>query len=423
MAVRMASRPGTWLLAWREARRRWFGLVLTALAVAGGVGGLTAGQAVLRAHDRDSEALLQAHEAATAAGLEDYDRALGRSMRRLGYNVVVLPAEQDLGDFHADGFARATLPEESLRALAAARPRSVLGVVPVLRRKVVWPERGWTVQVQAFGTPLRLDDAGELPEVLPVPAGQVDVGWELHRGLDLRPGMSLEIMGRTLAVRQCRPERGTIDDLTVWMDLAEAQALLGLSGRLSEIHALAAPAVWQDLDSLRAEVAAVLPGARAVVRGREVQTLSEARAAFAASRGRLLEQTAGGRQDQRRRRARLFGAVAVLGLALAAGVSGLSAWSNARERRVEVALWSALGVAPVRVAALLGCRAVLAVLAGSAVGVSIGVLGWGWPGLGAVLRWGLLGLAAAGLLALPAAVAAVLLALRQEPAIVLRNEV
>ena len=219
------------------------------------------------------------------------------------------------------------------------------------------------------------------------------------------------------------PERGTIDDLTLWMGLAEAQALLGLSGRLSEIQALAAPAVWQDLESLRTAVAAALPGARAVVRGLEVQTLSAARTAFAESRRRLLEQTAAGRLEQRRRRSRLFGAVAALGLALAAVVSGVSAWSNARERRVEVALWSALGVAPMRVAALLGCRAVLGVLAGTAVGVAVGVLGWGWPGLVAVLCWGLLGLAVAGLLALPAAVAAVLLALRQEPAMVLKNEV
>lgn len=410
-------------LARREARVRWVSLALSAAGVALGVAALTAAAAALRAYDRATEAVQERFAAATAAGLERYDTDLRQAMLHLGFTLVILPAEQDLGDFYADGYATATLPADSARVLAAAKLLTVGRFLPVLRRKVRWEERGWTVLVQAVGAPQGTAAGSDHPEVRLVPPGSVDLGYEIHRGLQLAAGDRVQFQGAAFAVRDCRPETGSVDDLTVWMDLAEAQERFGLQGRLSEIQALECRTAWNQPARIRAEIAKALPGLTVIEKRGETQTLAAAREAFEQSRQRRLEQTLAARQEQRAGRRRLARAAVTLALAFAAGSSGLAAWNNARERRPEMALWTALGSAPAQVAGLLLWRAVLACGAGAMAGVAAGALWWGWPGLGTLLVWAVCGLAAAAAVALPATLAAVVLGLRFDPAAVLKNEV
>lgn len=425
MSGAVKNHAGTTLLylARREARVRRLSLALTAGAVACGVAALVAALASLRAYDRGTEAILQRHEAATRAGLERYDADLRQAMRRLGFTIVLLPAEQDLGDFYADGYAAATLPEDSARVLAQSGLLTVGHFVPVLRRKVRWEDRGWTVLVQAIGVPQGSAAGADSPAVTGVPSGNVDLGYEIHRAMDLAAGDRVEFLGRAFVVRQCRPENGTHDDVTVWMNLAEAQERLGLTGRVSEIQALECRAAWHQLDRIRAEVSKALPGVTVVEKSGEVQTLAAARTAFEEGRQRLVDQTVRARETHRQARGWLAGAVGALALALAAGASGLAAWANARDRRTEVALWVALGASSAQVVGLLLWRAALAATAGAVVGVALGGCGWGWPGLATLAGWSLLGLAAAWAVALPAALAAAVLAVLPDPAMVLKNDV
>ncbi len=74
--------------------------------------------------------------------------------------------------------------------------------------------------------------------VLPVAKGTVELGAELGRRLGVTGGGKLELRGRSYDVASVRPEKGTRDDLTIYMLLADAQSLLGLEGRISEINAI-----------------------------------------------------------------------------------------------------------------------------------------------------------------------------------------
>lgn len=423
MTVRNPAGPTLLYLAGREGRVRCVSLLLAVAAVGVGVAALTAALAGLRDHDRETEAILQRQAAATRAGLEAYDADLRQAMRRLGFTLVLLPAEQDLGDFYADGYAAATLPADSARVLAESKLVTVGHFVPVLRRKVRWEERGWTVLVQACGAPQGPAVDAEVPEVPTVPRGSVDLGHEIHRGLKLQAGDRVQFQGGTYTVRQCRPEQGTPDDLTVWMNLAEAQERLGLEGRVSEIQALECRTALNQRARVRAEIAQALPGVTVVEKSGETQTLAASREAFEKGRQQLLEQTLAVREAQHLARRRLAGAAAALAWALVAGAGGLSAWANARERRTEVALWLALGTSAAQVAGLLLWRTVLASTAGALAGTAAGAFWWGWPGWVPLAGWALLGLAGAWAIAVPAAVAAMASALRLDPAAVLKNEV
>jgi len=421
--VKNNAGPSLLYLARREGWVRRVGLALTAAAVGFGVAALTAALARLRAYDRETEAVLDRLATATRTGLERYDADLRQAMRRLGFTIVLLPAEQDLGDFYAEGYAAATLPADSARVLAESKLLTVGQFVPVLRRKLRWEERGWTVLVQATGAPQGPAVDADVPEVTVVPRGSVDLGHEIHRGLNLHAGDTVQFQGATFTVRQCRPEVGTADDLTIWMNLEEAQEHLGLAGRVSEIQALACRTALNQRARIRAEIGRVLPGVTVVEKSGETLTLAAAREAFEQSRERLLDQTRAAREAQRGVQRRLAVAAGALALALALGASGLAAWTNARERRTEVALWAALGASAAQVLGLLLWRAVLAATAGALVGAAAGAFWWGWPGTAMLVRWGVIGLVAAWALALPAALVAASLALRPDPAAVLKNEV
>lgn len=411
-------------LARRECRVRSTGFVLLVTAVGLGVAALLAALASLRAHDRETEAILAQHDEARRAGLQRYDDDLRQAMRRLGFNLVLLPAAQPVGDFYVDGVATATLPESVAGALAAAALVTVEQFAPVLRRKVRWDERGWTVVVQAVGARQGRPAATvDEPEISAVPRGSVDLGYEIQRGLKLHPGDTIQFLGASFAVRACRPEAGTRDDITVWMSLSEAQERLNLPGQVSEIRALACRAAWDRVDTVRAEMAQALPGVTVIEASGETLTMAAARTAFDASQAGLLEGLRAAREAQRQLRLRLAQAVSTLALLLALGASLILAWVNARERRVEIGLWMALGATVGQVQQLLLWRALLAGSAGAALGVALGCPWWGWPGLGPLVRWALLGLAVAWAAVLPAGALAAALVLRLDPAEVLKNEV
>ena len=412
------------VLAWRECRVRRTSFSLLVAAVGCGVAAFLAALAALRAHDRVTESVLAQQEEARRAGLQRYDDDLRQAMRHLGFNLVLLPAAQPLDDFYADGFSSATLPEDEARRLAAAGLLTVEQFVPVLRRKVRWEERGWTVLVQASGSRQgRPGAVGDAPEVSAVPRGSLDLGYEIQCGLNLQPDDRVSFLGATFVVRSCRPETGTRADITVWMNLSEAQERLQLPGLVSEIHALECRTAWNQLEKVRAEIAQALPGVTVIEESGETLTTAAAREAFDAAQQELLQQTRAGREAQRRMRVRLAQAVGTLALLLATGASLVLAWANARERRAEAGLWTALGATPGQVQRLLLWRALLAGGAGATLGLALGCPWWGWPGRGTLLAWALLGLAVAWAAVLPASALATALALRLDPAELLKNEV
>ena len=415
-------------LIFREIAHRKLSFCLGAMSVAVAAACVVGGITLLRGHDILTDQLLSDQQAATAQRLSQLTDDYRKLMLRVGFNVRILPADQDLGDFYDAGFAAKTMDEQLASRLAAAEIITIRHLLPKLQRRVVWPERGRRVLL--IGTrgevPAAFRTDPKKPIVTAIPAGVIDVGH--HLGLDA--GQSVTFMGREFTVRRSLAEQGTRADITVWMDLATMQELVNLPGRINEIQAVDCRCAWANVQEVRRELQRILPETQVVLTQDTALVRAEARMTAEAEQAAALAQQRDARDRLEARNARLAGVLAPL-VVVACGVwVCLLAAVNTRSRRGEVGILRAVGVRARRVFWIFMARSMLMGLAGAAVGCVLGfaaavfgselsggvfasakALFSGWAWLGSILG--------APLLAAAAAWAPALVAAQQDPADVL----
>ena len=130
---------------------------------------------------------------------------LKKAMQRLGYNAIVLPKDQPLGDWYAEDYAANTMPESWAPRLAGTQ-ELVDRYLPQLRQKLKWEERQWTILVVGVGQERILDTSvGEgTPLAGAIPRGSCVVGYELHHALGLKTGAGNHRPGPRLSHREVR---------------------------------------------------------------------------------------------------------------------------------------------------------------------------------------------------------------------------
>ncbi|MCY3021658.1 MAG: hypothetical protein NTW87_21810, partial [Planctomycetota bacterium] len=227
-----------WRLVLREILYRKMNFLLGVGAVLVAVGCVVAAISFLRRHDLHTEQRAAAQERdlrTKMAALEDDYRKITKGF---GFNILILPKEQNLSDLYAEDFAAKHMPEAFADRLVKAKVASINHILPILQQKLKWPERERTILL--VGTRGEIPAAGKevtAPLLDLVRPGTVVVGYELHRSLKLAAGDKLTLLGREFAVARLQPERGNKDDITVWLNLAEAQKLLGKEGQVNAILA------------------------------------------------------------------------------------------------------------------------------------------------------------------------------------------
>jgi len=424
-----------WRLVAKELAYRKLNFGLAVLAVLVAAACLVGEMALLRAHDVRAENLGAKKEARTrdmVGRLEDDYRKI---MTQLGYNVLVLPKGQDLGRFYAQGYATETMPEEYARRLADSRIITVQHLLPSLQEKIEWPERKFPIVL--MGTrgevPLGHRDPKK-PLQPPVAKGTMVIGRVLGEQAGLREGDQAVLLGKAFTVAKVHPLRGNEDDVTVWIDLAEAQMLLGKSGRINAILALSCFCAEATLDGTRKEIGDILDHQVQVVElAPQAATRRAARARAAEHGEEALAAETAGREQLRAEREAFAAWIIPLVIAGCTVWVGLLAFSNVRERRAEIGILRALGVRASQIVSIFLVKSVLVGLAGAALGYAVGLavaLGWdardaaGAVGLAALWCPGLLGamLVLAPLWSALAGLVPAVMAAGQDPAMVLREE-
>jgi len=265
-------------LARQEIRRRPWQFLLSVLAVAAGVATVVGCLAALRGERRAAEQLLDRQEQDLDQRFATYQQDLAESMTKAGFQVILLPRDQNLGDWYSEDFAAKALPADALDRLGAKPLRTLEHLLPRLTGRLLWPERRWTVIVNGTApAPLHPSPLGNRWLEASVPVGQVDVGSEIARAFALLPGLELPVAGRTYRIRQCRPATGTKDDIALHFALDNARQVLNRPGEVNEILALEQPVAWADPAQIRAELAERLPEAQAVEIGNRVVATVRAR--------------------------------------------------------------------------------------------------------------------------------------------------
>jgi len=118
----------------REIGHHRLNFLLGATAVAAAAGCLSSQIGFLRQHDLHTEQIVAAKEAETrermAALQEDYRKIT----KGLGFNVLILPADQNLGDLFANDYASRFMPEEYVQRLATSKVATIQHLLPSLQQ-------------------------------------------------------------------------------------------------------------------------------------------------------------------------------------------------------------------------------------------------------------------------------------------------
>jgi hypothetical protein len=358
----------------REILYRKLNFLLGVVAVASAAGCLVAELTLLRAHDRRTEELIAAKEDATKERMRTLEDDYRTITLKMGFNLLILPAGQNLGDLYADDYGSKCMPEEYAERLAQSRVATINHVLPSLEQKVKWPEHERTIILSGVRGEVYIQSRSQSPLLETVPAGTMVVGYELHRSLKLEAGQKVKLLGREFSVARLHKERGNKDDITVWINLAEAQQLLGKQGQINAIRALECGCEPGRIAAIRAEVQNILPDTQVIEFAGQTVARAEARNRAQQEAQAAVQAEKAARAELRSQR-EAFAAIIVPLVLLGAGLwVGLLALHNVRERRVEVGIWRALGLRSSQIIAIFLGKAALTGLAGAGAGYIAGLL-------------------------------------------------
>lgn len=360
-------------------RKLSFGLAVATIATS--VAGLVAVVALLGAHDlRTSKMLTRMNEESSdmeakfAKEMKAYEDDVRKTMKGLGFNIFIFPEGQELSEVYAEGFASKTMPESYAGTLAESKIVTVNHLLPSLTRKLKWPERERTVILIGIRgeVPIAHRDPKK-PLIDPVQKGQIVLGHELHRSLDLKEGNATVFMGREFIVEKCHAERGTKDDITIWMHLGECQELLKEEGRINAIKALECNCATIDrLGEIRREIAGILPGTKVIETESKALARAEARnkakkhsqRAIASKKAEAIKLQADRDQLRFEDKQKYTALLTVVILGSMAWVSFL-AFANSRDRQAEIGILRAMGISTGSILGALMGRAFLVGLFGA----------------------------------------------------------
>lgn len=274
-----------------------------------------------------------------------------RLVRDLGYNLRLIPADSDLADYHRLGFSSATMPQSHVDVLAGTKGLSYNHLLATLQGEV--EVGGRTLLLTGISSEAAPPGKKKPSMIFAIKPGEVHVGYEAARALDLQRGNELTLAGSPFRVVAVLGEQGSRDDIRLHVCLADAQKILNLPDRINEIRALDCLCLDPSDDpvrQLRAELHELLPDVHIL----QLTAIATARARARRTQERYFE---------------LFVPL-VLGLGLA--WVGLLAFLNVRARTAELGTLKALGFSGASIGGLILARAALIGSIGAVAGFFIG---------------------------------------------------
>lgn len=371
----------------------------------------------MRRFDQATESQLDVLTKDTDATMKKLNDQIRKTMKGLGFNVHIYPAEQDLAEVYANGFASSTMPLDYVNKLAESPIVTINHLLPQLSRRVLWKEQN--AEIMLIGVdgqvPISHRDPKK-PIMQPVRSGTAVIGSELASKHKLKKGDSITLNGYDLTVSKVHSARGSIDDITVWIPLDTTQKMLQLPGQINSILALGCNCASIDrLGEIRAELQKVIPNTKIIEVESKALARAEARNKVKADSEVQRATIVKARNQSRQEREKFLGVLTPL--ILLGSLVGLFTLClfNVRERRAEIGTLLSIGIGSGKLFSLFLGRAVLLGIAGAAV-TAIACLGFNYP---LCQYWQLLLLAP--ILTLLSAWIPTLSALREDPVTILKQ--
>jgi putative ABC transport system permease protein len=304
-----------WHLVTREIKHRWGNFLLAFLSVAVAVACLVGALTALKAHGIETDRILAKkkteHERALAAKkadvaqavktkeqelaaalaqtrndvqqtIADREKALKRAgadlentMRKigvkLGFNLWILPGEQQLSELNTGGALSKTMPESYVSKLSNSGIVTINHLMPLVTHRIA----DWQGPVEKQ-TILVIGTRGEVPfahrkskkpleDGKKIPAQGVVLGYDVHHRQNLKKGDKIKLLGREFLVAGLHAQRGNADDSSVFVNLKEAQDVLGKQNLINAMLALECNCQVVDrVGDIRKDITKILPGTQVI---------------------------------------------------------------------------------------------------------------------------------------------------------------
>ena len=412
----------------KEIKRRKLNFFLGLLSVVFAVTTVTGALTMLQVHDYKTNEIITEKETETRERMALLEDDYRKIMKKLGFNLLILPGDQNINDLFANDFASKLMPESYVDSLAASHSMLIRHLLPSLQQKIDWPEKQRTILLIGIRgeVPFLHKDPKE-PMLIAVPKGTMMMGFELHDKLGLKQGDEVILLGRKFKVGECNEPRGNKDDITIWINLQEAQELLNKQGKINAILALKCFCSGGNQAQVREEVQSVLPGTQVIEKGGKVLVRAEARARAAKEAQDAIEAEKTHRNKLRNELEKFAAILVPLVLLSSALWITFLFIGNVSERKSEIGILRAVGVKEKSIMSLFLLKALLIGIFGAVIGYFLGlVIGCTWGRLFTFRLFNLyvflLVLLCASFFSLLTAYIPAVIAARQDPAEVLREE-
>ena len=415
----------------QEIRYRKLNFALGVMGVVVAVGCSVGLLVLLRQHDWRTEELIAAKEKTTREAMLRMQDEMRRVSLRMGFNMMIVLRGQSLEEIYANEAPTKTMPEEYGDRLAKAKVATINHVLPVLQQKCMWEEYGRAVLLNGVKGEVYIQSKEQTPLLEKVAAGMMVVGSELSRSLGLKAGQRVKLMGREFTIAGVQPGRGSKDDVAVWINLGEAQQILGKAGLINAILALECECSDDRLVAIRKEVGRILPDTEVIEFSLLANARAEMRNKAAAVANAAVDQERKNRLELRRQREMLAKLLIPLVLAGSGLWIAMLMLGNVRQRSPEIGVLRAVGLRGQQILFVFLGKALMMGLIGAMGGYVVGITAAGFlqeggsqMGMRWLMRPGMLGVSLAGAMVLAAAASWVpaMLAANQDPAVMLRED-
>lgn len=356
-----------------ELRYRPLTSLLACLAVWIAAACVSAALITLRDYDLQTDTEIHALQERAHERMADLENEARIFAKSLGFNIFVYNSRQDLGEFYSTDTSDHFLTLQQARNLADADFEFLNHLLPILREKYYWNERSKWVIIGGIQGEIYVKQQWQEPMEVELLEGEVHLGHSIATEMGIQTGEIVRIGDNSYTVSTVRQRLGSKDDITVFMNLGDAQQLLNRPGQISGILALSCNCAAGEIDPIRDGVRKIIPGSDVVEFTIRAQARAQARKVIAETAATELD-------DIRSSRTKIRKTIASLSLLLSGIITFVSVSlllflyaGNVRERRSEVAILKALGVPAGSIHSLFMAKALILALTGSVAGCASGV--------------------------------------------------
>ncbi len=325
-------------------RRRNF--ILSVVSVFIAISALIGSILILRIHDYRTNQILQTKKAQLEQRMDSLRNDMRKATLELGFNILILPKNQDVSDWYAKDYGDTYMPENYVEELAGSGLLIARHFLPILQTRVKWEEKDTEIiLIGTRGEVPNQDKPYREPMVNPVSEGTIKLGYRLHRKLDLNEGEKIQLNGEQFIVDECFEERGNKDDISAWIHLKEAQQMVNKQGVINAILALEC-LCFGDVEpgELRSKITEVLPGTQVIEQGSsKILAREEARMKVRERAKQSIQSEMKHRQNLREVRESITSVlIPVIFIACGVWIAFLGLL-NFRSRRGEIGIFRAMG--------------------------------------------------------------------------------